>query len=48
LQRGLLFVFEIIHYEQMLQEKNSSIIDGIRTGNLQEINKQYWETSEEK
>lgn len=36
LQRDLLFVFEIIHYEQMLREKNSSIIDGTRARNLQE------------
>lgn len=47
LQRGLLFVFEIIHYEQMIQEQTSSIIDRMIGGTLQERNKLYWETSEE-
>lgn len=48
LQRGLLFVFEIIHYEQMLQEHTSSIIHRMMGETLQERNKQYWETSEQK
>lgn len=45
LQRGLLFVFEIIHNKQMLQEQTSSIIDSMIGGTLQDRNKQHWETS---
>jgi len=48
LQRGLLFVFEIIHYQQMLQEQTSSIIDRLIGGTLQERDKHYWEASEGK
>lgn len=48
LQRGLLFVFEIIHYEQTPQEQTSSIIDRMIGETLQERNKQYCETSEQK
>lgn len=45
LQRGLLFLFEIIHYEQMLREQTSSIIDSVIGGTSQERNQQYRETS---
>lgn len=44
-QRGLLFVFKIIHNKQMLREQTSSIIDRMTGGPLQGRTKQCWEAS---